>query len=297
VLRLVARQLSNQEIAAQLAISRRTVETHMRTLFRKTGVTRRAQLAALYPGDGSVVGVKAELPPSTTDNASALPLSPQRDELADCEEQLRAYATVVQGLADRQFSLFEERIEITAMVGEQDGQDVVIERRWSRPRPYLIYRIVGPIVTWPGGPSQAAELAPECMVDGQDTDVDVHVVRAADSRPLIMVLFQPGLQVETEWVLRYQSPKLWQPLRDTGSDTLTWATTTFDQRYRTPRLNELTLKVIFPNSWAGARLTERSNLGVVRSDRLPTGQTQIIWHQHAPTAGKYHWLLHGSHSS
>ena len=47
VLALAAEGLANDEIATRLAISRRTVEAHMRTLFRKTGVVRRSQLVAL----------------------------------------------------------------------------------------------------------------------------------------------------------------------------------------------------------------------------------------------------------
>ena len=49
VLQLAIRGLSNDEIAASLAISRRTVETHMRMVFQKTGAVRRTQLAGLSP--------------------------------------------------------------------------------------------------------------------------------------------------------------------------------------------------------------------------------------------------------
>jgi DNA-binding CsgD family transcriptional regulator len=296
VLALVIGGLSNDEIAVRLAISRRTVEAHMRTLFRKTGVARRTQLAALYQGSDMVASEPSgpERPGAT--NSPTPPLSQQRRDLADCERQLRAYAAAVHGLVDRQFPLFEERVEITVMVGEESGQDTVIERRWTKPRPYLVYRIVGPIVTWPDGPSGADELALGCTVDRQDTQVDVHLVWDVDGRPLVMILFQPGLGVETEWVLRYHSPKLWDPLRDTGQDTLTWSTATFDQRH-SPKINELTLKVVFPSSWTGERLTEHNNLGVIHTERLPTGQTQVTWHQEAPSAGEYRWLLGGSRGS
>ncbi|MGH3826176.1 MAG: helix-turn-helix domain-containing protein [Pseudonocardiaceae bacterium] len=50
VLALVIGGLSNEEIAARLTISRRTVEARLRALFRKAGVTRRTQLAARYQG-------------------------------------------------------------------------------------------------------------------------------------------------------------------------------------------------------------------------------------------------------
>lgn len=261
----------------------------MRTLFRKIGVTRRAQLAALYQGRDQDVVEPSEPEPV---DSPAVALSRQ---LVDCERQLQAYAAGIRGLVDRQLPLFEERVEITVMVGEQDEQDVVVERRWTRPRPYLVYRILGPIVPWPEGSFELDDLALVCHVNGQDTRIDVHPVRDVDGRPLLMILFQPGLQVDTEWVIRYRSPQLWDPLRQTGQDTLSWATATLDERHP-PTTNQLTLKVVFPASWAGERLTERSNLGAIHAERLPTGQTQLTWHQDTPDARTYRWVLEASRS-
>ncbi len=292
VLDLAIGGLSNDEIAARLAISRRTVEAHMRTLFRKAGVTRRAQLAALYQGSDVSAGLSVPGSPDAADGL-APPLSQHRRDLANYERQLRRYADAVHGLVDRQFPLFKERVEITLMVGEQDEQDIVVERRWTTPRPYLVYRILGPIVTRPHGSFRLDDLALVCHVDGQDTHVDVHPVLDVDGRPLLMILFQPGLQDDTEWVLRYRSPRLWSPLRSSGQDSLTWATGTLDQRHPATT-SELTLKVVFPTSWTGQRLTEQGNLGVIHTERLPTGQTQVTWHNDTPHAGAYHWVLHGS---
>jgi DNA-binding CsgD family transcriptional regulator len=293
VLHLVIEGLSNDEIAVRLAISRRTVEAHMRTLLRKTGVARRTQLAGLYQRSDGSAGL-AE--PGSLDSADGLvpPLSQHRRELADCERQLRYYADAVRGLVDRQVPLFEDRVEITLMVGEQDGQDIVVERHWTRPKPYLVYRIVGPIMAWPDGPSfELDDLALVCKVVGQDTQADVHPVQDVGGRPLLMILFQPGLHDETEWVLRYRSPQLWDPLRNSGQDTLSWATATLDERHP-PTTSDLTLKVIFPASWTGERLIEQSNLGVIHTECLPTGQTQVTWHHDTPHAGAHHWILQGA---
>ncbi|HET9117801.1 MAG TPA: helix-turn-helix transcriptional regulator [Pseudonocardiaceae bacterium] len=286
VLRLAIKGLSNDEIAASLAISRRTVEAHMRTLFRKTGVTRRAQLAALSrSGDGRV----GPAPLLALDGADG-PGQPW----ADHERQLHRHAEAVRGLIDRQFLLFEERVEITLVVGDRDGQDLVVERRCTAPRPYLVYRILGPILSWSAGsPFDLDDLGLTCNVYGQDVHVDTHEVRDVNGRPLVMVLFQPGLHTDTEWELRYRSPGLWTPLRDTGQDSLTWATATFDQRHPATT-SDLTLKVIFPASWTAERLTEQSDLGSVQTERLSTGQAQLTWHHDAPHLGAYRWLLEGS---
>jgi DNA-binding CsgD family transcriptional regulator len=283
VLRLVAEGQSNDEIANRLAISRRTVEAHLRTLFRKTGVTRRAQLAAL---DGLAAG----------DGVTSW-LTPRRGDATDSERRLRRYADAIHGLVDRQYPLFDERVEITMLIGEQDGQDFIVERRWTTPRRYLVYRILGPIVSWPGGPLiDLDDLAVTCSVNGHDINAEIHLVEDVDGRPLVMVLFQPGLNTHTEWVLRYRSPNLWTPLRDTGQDSLSWSTATFDKRHPATT-SELTVKVVFPASWTGERLTERRDLGTIHTERLPTGQTQLTWHHDCPHAGSYHWLLEGTRAT
>lgn len=297
VLRLAIKGLSNDEIAASLAISRRTVEAHMRTLFRKTGVTRRTQLAALYQGGDLAPGQRWASDPAGAHAGLTAPRSQQRQDLADCDRQLRAYFAAVRGLIDRQLPLFEERVEITLIIGDRDGQDMVVERRWTTPRPYLVYRILGPIVTSPDGPrSELDELALASTVYGQDVQVEIHAVRDVDDRPLVMILFQPGLQTDTEWVLSYRSPGLWDPLRASGQDSLTWATATFDQRYPATT-SQLTLKVVFSAAWSGERLTEKNDLGTIHTERLSTGQTQLTWHHHTPHASAYHWLLHGTRSA
>jgi HD-GYP domain-containing protein (c-di-GMP phosphodiesterase class II) len=54
VLRLVARQLSNKQIARQLGISDKTVEHHVSHIFDKTGVTTRTG-AALYATHNNLI--------------------------------------------------------------------------------------------------------------------------------------------------------------------------------------------------------------------------------------------------
>ncbi len=72
---LAARGLSNAEIASVAHISEATVKTHMRSIFVKTGVTSRAQIAAARPGEESVYS--SDVPPAApTHNRSRRVVGP-----------------------------------------------------------------------------------------------------------------------------------------------------------------------------------------------------------------------------
>jgi DNA-binding CsgD family transcriptional regulator len=287
VLDLATQGLANDEIATRLAISRRTVEAHMRTVFRKTGVRRRSQLATLSEPTAAV----ADVSQSESSASGVRQALPPRQSAG--ERRLQLYDNAVQQLIARQFPLFEERVDITIIVGDDDEQDTVVERHRTAPKPYVVYRILRPIVARTDAPPPDPEdLALTCDVHGHDVHVDVQPVCDQDGRPQVIVLFQPGLQDETDWVLSYRSPRLWGPLRAAGRDTLRWAPATLDQRHK-PTINELTLNVVFPAGWAGESMVEKSNLGAVSTERLPTGQVQITWHGQAPVAMTYDWTLHG----
>ncbi len=280
--------LSNDEIASRLAISRRTVETHLRTVFHKTGVTRRAQLIALFrEGGPPATAQSGDDPPARSAEPAGAPAGPRgRDD-----ERVRLYEAAVRRLVDRQFPLFEERVELTVIVGERDGQDSVVERRWTTPKPYLVHRMLRPIVAWTqDAASDPESLSLTCDVHGHDIHTDVSPMLEPDGRPLVMVLFQPGLQTVTEWTLSYRAPGLWDPLRATGADTLWWATATVDGRHR-PMMDELTVKVVYPAGGENCRLVEDENRGTATTERLRSGQTQVSWHDRTPVAAEYSWAL------
>ena len=72
---LVAQGLSNREVAAQLFLSTRTIDFHLRNVFRKLNISSRTQLARLDldgPGEqtmparepGDTAGASLDIPPT-----------------------------------------------------------------------------------------------------------------------------------------------------------------------------------------------------------------------------------------
>jgi DNA-binding CsgD family transcriptional regulator len=79
VLQLLARGLSNKEIAERLVISRRTAAHHVEHIYAKTGTTNRA-LASLFAASHGLIpdpaaGTEAGLTPGTTGTRSTGPAS------------------------------------------------------------------------------------------------------------------------------------------------------------------------------------------------------------------------------
>jgi DNA-binding CsgD family transcriptional regulator len=266
VLRLAVQKLSNDEIAARLNISRRTVEAHLRTLFRKTGVTSRSQLA--------------------------MPAGP----VAAAADRLAQYDAVLRSLVDRHLSLFEERVEITFTVGARGDADTVVERRWTVPTPFVVYRTSRPLVgpDWLGrGPGN---LGLTTSVAAADVEASVSAVIEPDRRPLAVVLFRPGLSEQTEWTLSYTSEGLWDPLRDGGSDRFGWSTVTSgDGGGHRPTVVDMAFRLVFPAGWSGIGLAEQSGVGVPGEVvRRESGQQEITWRDSDPTAPKYEFSVTGT---
>ncbi|HEY6745691.1 MAG TPA: helix-turn-helix transcriptional regulator [Mycobacteriales bacterium] len=274
---LVVDGLSNEDIAVRLKISRKTVESHLRMLFRKLGVSRREQ-----------VSLEDFVPVPDPHAFGATSMT----RLRELEEQLRSYETAILKITDRQTPLFSERVEITVTIGDSAAEDAVVERRWTTPKPYLIYRVTRPILPPPPVTLTSDDLSVACEVVGQDVGVAVQDILDRKRRHRLLVTFQPGLQEETEWVLRYRVPGLWDPLRETGEDRAIWRPGVSDRDdSTTTSITDLTLRFVFPHDTTSMDVTERRGLGITEDEHLADGRRVLVWRDLQPGGARYEWML------
>ena len=269
---LVADGLTNDDIASRLHISSRTVESHLRMLFRKLGVSRRDDV------------FRTDLTPQPLDGPTA--------EVEELQRQLHSYETAIRRIADRQTPLFRERVEITVSIGETPAEDAVVERRWTTPKPYLVYRLTRPIV--PMEPAQALtveDLAVSCEVVGRDVGVAVQAIRDRKRRHQLLVTFQPGLEEETEWVLRYRVPGLWDPLRGQGEDSMFWQPGVLETDHSATSITDVTVRFVFPYDVTTMDVAERRGLGVTEEEHLLDTRRVLVWRDLQPGGASYRWLL------
>ncbi|CAA9214753.1 MAG: hypothetical protein AVDCRST_MAG41-147 [uncultured Corynebacteriales bacterium] len=278
---LVVGGLGTDGVATQLGISRRTVETHLRNVYKKLGVHRRDQLAD-PDGDGDFL-IAA---PASEDEVERL-----REKLAERERQVESYEAAVERIIDRQFPLFEERVELTLSVGGRPNDDMVIERHWTKPKPYLVYRVIRPVAA--AGllyDEILDEMAISCEVASADVGIAVEVFSDQRGRPVALILFQPGLEEMTEWVLRYRTPHLWDPLREHGRDTLRWAPGRLRKR-SSAGIRDLTVHFDFPETTV-ASVVEEHNLGRVEPGQSETpGMSRITYRDASRAGAQYEFTL------
>lgn len=263
---LAAGGKTNEQIAGELGLSRRTVEAHLRMVYRKTGRSRRGDLTGAPAGAG---------------------VQELEQRLAMRERQVHSYEAAMKRIIDRQFPLYDEKVEITIKIGSYPLEDVVSETHWTDPNPYLVYRVVRPITPFrPLDDDIVESLAITCEVDRPDVGVAVQAIADVENRPLALVLFQPGLDRPAEWTLRYRTPGIWDPLRRDGVDHLAWAAGTLDKRYN-DGIGELRVNFEFPDDAGEVHVVEQRGAG--RIERV--GNTGVVYVDESRTGGRYSWRL------
>lgn len=213
-------------------------------------------------------------------------------ELAAATRANRLYRSAIRRIIAGQLDLFEETVEIVVTIGERDGQDSIVERHRTTPKPALPYRLIRPITssTSPIRPG-FAELGLTLELDGEDMDASVLPLAEDAQGVQLMILFTPGLARPTEWAITYRAPRLWDVLRQDGFDRLTWAPSDRDGRETAVAVTDLTVHFLFPPNAHNVGVKERDGRGAVSPRGSSTGERRITWRDEHPTVRPYQWEL------
>jgi hypothetical protein len=112
------------------------------------------------------------------------------------------------------------------------------------------------------------------------------------SRLRVWLRFVPGLTRATGWRVSYRPAGLWDPLRRTGVDDLSWDDSMQNSIDGVSALIELKILFVFPPGRAQCTVKERQSLGFASEAYVErTGHTVIEWLDPRPAGRRYHWDL------
>jgi hypothetical protein len=215
-----------------------------------------------------------------------------RQDLAAAARANRLYRSAIRRIIAGQFELFEETVEIVVTVGARDGQDSIMERHRTTPKPALPYRLIRPITssTSPLRPG-FDELGLTIELDGDDMDAGVLPLAEDAEGVQLMILFTPGLSRPTEWSISYRAPRLWDVLRQDGFDQLSWSPSDREGRATAIAVTDLTVHFVFPAGAHTVGVRERDGRGALAPRTSTAGERRISWRDEHPTVQPYQWEL------
>jgi hypothetical protein len=215
-----------------------------------------------------------------------------RAEKAGLTRHLDASRRLLERVATRQMPSFDERIELTVVVGDDDAGDLVDQRIWTNPTPQLAHRVMRPIV-----PDDRVydldELDFECaVIDGAETTVTAYPLWAEPRRLLLLLDFEPIAHDEIEWRVRYHPRGLWRPLRATGRDYLAWDDQSPKNAYGCSPLRDFKITFVFPGTWKPQVIETRQYGKTEARKQRDDGRWVIEWHDKDPGGHRYQWELY-----
>jgi len=211
-------------------------------------------------------------------------------ELQASRNRHQKYVGAVTRLIDRQSLLYDEELEVTVLVGEDDEGDEVIERHVTTPTPFLPYRSMRPLSPRDVGRWLSYEdLDLQVKVEnGETANLTVLPLFESGNTVRILVLFEPPVANTFAWTLRYRPTGLWAPLRRDGIDWLAWDARTPLGNSNESTYTRLSMHFIFPTRSAVPTVRERGGRGLVTQD---SGSHEIHWREKRPSGTRYVWDL------
>jgi hypothetical protein len=170
---------------------------------------------------------------------------------------------------------FSEKIDLVVRIGGSGNEDTVRHEVATIPAKPLRYRTFYPIIPDSRkAPSfEDMKFAGEIISPG-GASIEILPIRR-DRWIRVVALLRPAVNELCHWVVNYNSPGLWDPLRKSGRDTLTW------RMRRHPgatehSVAEVTINFV-PPSGAVLSVSERGGRGIAAAASELAGADYVTW--------------------
>jgi hypothetical protein len=239
-------------------------------------------------------------------------LAAAREEVARATERAAAAAAELSGLqalrgryADALAALhdmwlgypapYTDDLELTYLVGADAGGDRVIEHRRTTPDhgaalPCLESRLTTPTQL----DAEAVSLAEiEMVTRSEDDRIAIRQLALTEKAYLLRCLFvfRPSITEPTSWYARYRMRGMWDVLRATGHDTLTWTPAPRVADGSRSTLSRLAVNFDFPpEAGDDVFVRDRDNRELKRLTG-PDGCLRYRWEADLPLPERYEWDL------
>ena len=190
---------------------------------------------------------------------------------------------------------YTDDLELTYLVGADADGDRVIEHRRTTPDagaalPCLESRLTTPTQL----DAEAVSLAEiEMVTRSEDDRIAIRQIALTEKPYLLRCLFvfRPSITEPTSWYARYRMRGMWDVLRATGHDTLTWTPTPRVADGSRSTLSRLVVNFDFPpEAGDDVFVRDRDNRELKRLTG-PDGCLRYRWEVDLPRPERYQWDL------
>jgi hypothetical protein len=239
-------------------------------------------------------------------------LSAAREEVARATERAAAaaaelgglqalrgrYAAVLTALHDMWLGYpapYRDEVELTYLVGPGTDGDRVVEHRRTVPDPGAALPFLEGRLTTPTQlDAEAVTLAEvEMVTRSEDDRTAIRQIAITELPGLLrcMYVFRPSITAPTGWYARYRMPGLWDVLRDSGHDRLTWTPSPDMVEPERSTLSRLVVNFDFPpEAGDDVFVRDRDNRELKRLTG-PDGSLRYRWETEDPLPERYSWDL------
>lgn len=190
---------------------------------------------------------------------------------------------------------YTDDIELTYLIGTSADGDRVVEHRHTRTDPGTSLPFLQGRLTTPTQlDAEAVALADtEIVARSEDDKIAVRTIALTEKPGLLrcMFVFVPSIAGEADWFARYRMPGLWDTLRGTGHDRLTWTPT---QRVADPAdstVARLTVNFDFPPEAGDDVFVRDDDNHELKRLSGPDGSLRYQWTCENPPPELHTWEL------